>query len=202
MHIQIYKYISWTPIDNDFPVTVALRSTHLNFFLLKDILRSFHFWTPRVSDDMHCMVGDADVLRCKIWICKMLRFSEAGAVVVSNCLCYFVFCLSLHIESIIDFADWFWRHLIRWTYCSTSYFGTFGRGPVCPRTFFLSTLIVESRSAMAKLEFIFRCPERALAHISLHWCGYHCRGMEVSWRELIDIMLELRTVLCVSHVDW
>jgi len=31
------------------PVTATLRS-HLNFFLLEEILRSFNFWTPRVSE--------------------------------------------------------------------------------------------------------------------------------------------------------
>ena len=137
------------------PVTATLRS-HLNFFLPEDILRSFNFRTPRVSDGMHCMVGNNDVLQCNMCICKMLRFSEAGAAVVSNYLRY----LSIFAYWFIFFSAWFWRHLI-YIYCSTSYFGTFGRGRACPRTFFLSTLIAAPQRL--KLEFIFRCPERAQA---------------------------------------
>ena len=88
-------------------VTATLHS-HLNFFLPEDILRSFNFWTPRVSDGMHCMVGNNDVLQCKMCICKMLRFSEAGAAVVSNYLRY----LSIFAYWFIFFSAWFWRHLI------------------------------------------------------------------------------------------
>ena len=75
------------------------------------------------------------------------------------CQITFVICLSLHIDSFF-FSAWFSRHLI-YIYCSTSYFGTFGRGRACPRTFFLSTLIAAPQRP--KLEFIFRCPERAQA---------------------------------------
>ena len=172
------------------PVTATLRS-HLNFFLPEDILRSFNFWTPRVSDGMHCMVGNNDVLQCKICTCKMLRFSEAGAAVVSNYLRYlsifaywfiFLFCLVFKAPNL-----YILQYFIFWN---------LWQGSCVPQNLF--PFNIDSRSATAE----------AWIHLTLPWEGtgtwYGPSCYEsVSWRGLINIiiiMLELRTMLGVLHV--
>ena len=172
------------------PVTATLRS-HLNFFLPEDILRSFNFWTPRVSEGIALHGG-------KWWCSPMQNLylqnaqvfwsrSSSGVKLPSLCvyLCILIhlfFCLVLKAPNL-----YILQYFIFWN---------LWQGSCVPQNLF--PFNIDSRSATAE----------AWIHLSLPWEGtgtwyFRRPAMKVSWRGLINIiniMLELRTMLGVLHV--